>query len=626
MARTTAVLLSLFLSTAVFAQSADLSATVDAPDRVPPGETFTVTGTVTNLGPDPAQHVLVSLSGSREWCISDLDIGTLQPNETRTFSCQGQMPLPPLYAIDAVMWAQTATPDPRYENNVAVKRVGSITPPDLFLWAYFLDMPRPGLPVPMQVNFGNIASMEATNATLTITTSTRVTKAPDSCTITENRAVCAVGTIPAPDPSSNDNLKRLNIEVLAPDASMARLDVTVTIDAAEDDARPENDQYSTFARTYRTFNVTTVADNGSGSLRAAMEAANAECVDADPCLIAFRIPRNGDAPWHTIAVTSPLPRVVLPVLIDGTTQAAYFGDTNAAGPEIELTGVSLRDGSGIELACSGGLRGLAINGFPANGVLLTDSGCKPAALQSRIIDGNTIGTDPTGTRAVPNFRGVWVTASGWAIRNNIISGNTASGVFIASGKAKVTENKIFSNGASGVGILRNGSGSDVTGNSIAFNGHFGVAIAPDAIRVSADRNSIYGNHQRGIDWGIDGVTTVSPVKLPEITSVRVENGTTIIEGTHDAFGTFAPFITIYANDAPDPSGYGEGQTVLGTVNPNRREWQSVYQGDLRGKWVTATATHVLYIGWVRDDTVKPNDDRGDYFTTTSEFSRAVEVK
>lgn len=115
MARTTAVLLSLFLSAAVFAQWADLSTTIEAPDRAHPEERFTVTGTVTNLGPDPAEHVRVSLSGSREYCLENVDIGTLQPNETRTFTCQGHIPPPPFYSMAAVIWVRSATRDPRWE-------------------------------------------------------------------------------------------------------------------------------------------------------------------------------------------------------------------------------------------------------------------------------------------------------------------------------------------------------------------------------------------------------------------------------------------------------------------------------------------------------------------------------
>lgn len=640
MARTTAVLISLFLASLAFAQpSADLTTTVAAPAQVLPGGTFSVTGTVTNLGPDPAERVLVSLAGAPEWCIYDRDIGTLQPGETQTFECEGRMRLPPFYGVWAIMTARGTTHDPHFQNNQANQFVRSITAPDLYTYAYFLEIPRPGLPVPLAIHFANVAQQPATGVTITITTPTRVTKAPDTCTVTANGAVCTVGTLEPEDPSrATPNMQRLDVEIEAPAESEARLDATIVIDAAEDDARAENNRYAAHATTYRTFYVTTIADSGEGSLRAAMEKVNAECVDPVPCLIAFRIPSDGAtaASWHTIKPNSALPRLVRRVVIDGSTQTAYVADTNAAGPEIELSGAELRDGNGLELACTGVVRGLAINGFPDNGVRIVEQACTPDnAFVPRSIDGNYIGTDPTGTRAIPNLRGIWIAAPDWSIRGNVISGNTYSGVFVAKGRTHITENKIgldtalrpLGNGASGVGILRDGSGSDVSRNYIGFNRHFGVAIAPDAQYVSAEKNSIQANHQRGIDWGIDGVTTATPVAMPEITSVRVENGTTIIEGTHAAFGTFSPHITVYANDAPDPSGYGEGQYVLGTVVANSRDWKLVWPEDLRGKWVTATATHQYYIGWLRDEPAKPSDDTGwGYYTTTSEFSRAVEVR
>jgi hypothetical protein len=640
MARATMLLISVLLGSFLVAQpSADLTTTVAAPDEVPPGETFTVTGTVTNLGPIPAEHVLVTLVGSGTSCVHERDVGTLEQGETRTFVCETQMPLPPLYGTWAAMVAQTATDDPREENNQAAHFVRSITAPDLYNYAQFPEIPRPALPVPLVIYFGNRAQQPATGVTVTITTPTRVTKAPDTCTITESRAVCSVGTLEPNDPwGGSSNMQHFQVEIEAPAESVARLDVTVVIDAAEDDARPENNQYATYATTYRTFYVTMTADSGVGSLRAAMEKVNAECADTIPCLIAFRIPSGGAtaAAWHTIKPTSPLPRLVQKVVIDGTSQTAYIADTNLAGPEIELSGAGLREGNGLELACTGAVRGLAINGFPDNGVRVVESVCGPAEpFATRSIDRNYIGTDPTGTRAIPNLRGIWVAAPRWSIRGNVISGNTHSGVFVANGRTKITENKIgldpalrpLGNGASGVGIVREGSGSDVSLNYIGFNRHFGVAIAPDAQYVSVEKNSIQANHQRGIDWGIDGVTTVKPVAMPEITSVRVENGTTIIEGTHAAFGTFPPHITVYANDAPDPSGYGEGQYVLGTVTAPTREWKLVWPEDLRGKWVTATATHQLYLGWLRDEAAKPNEDDGfAYYTTTSELSRAIEVQ
>jgi hypothetical protein len=51
-----------------------------------------------------------------------------------------------------------------------------------------------------------------------------------------------------------------------------------------------------------------------------------------------------------------------------------------------------------------------------------------------------------------------------------------------------------------------------------------------------------------------------------------------------------------------------------------------WPGDLRGKWVTATATQVIFNGFLRSPGVSANADYGSVMSTTSEFSRAWEVK
>ena len=153
-----------------------------------------------------------------------------------------------------------------------------------------------------------------------------------------------------------------------------------------------------------------------------------------------------------------------------------------------------------------------------------------------------------------------------------------------------------------------------------------TAIASDAENVSASGNSIVGNTNHGIDWGLDALVTTSAVPMPEITSVRVEGGKTIIEGTTTAGGTFAPWISLLFNDAPDPSGYGEGQHNIGETRaeagPRGLTFKFITPQNLRGRWITATATRHIYNGWLRGD----NDTGCGYFTTTSEFSRAVKVE
>jgi len=187
------------------------------------------------------------------------------------------------------------------------------------------------------------------------------------------------------------------------------------------------------------------------------------------------------------------------------------------------------------------------------------------------------------------------------------------------------------NGASGVYLSASAGDSEVSQNFIGFNHHFGIGVATDARNVSIRGNSLQGNLQQGIDWGLDGTVATTPVPLPEITSARYENGRTIIEGTFAAVGSWASLITVYANDAPDPSGYGEGQYVLGEVSANfpygdPRRFTMVWPGDLRGKWVTATATRFVYNGFLRNAGPSIDAANGGVMTTTSEFSRVYEVK
>ncbi len=67
--------------------------------------------------------------------------------------------------------------------------------------------------------------------------------------------------------------------------------------------------------TSETFTVLNTNDDGPGSLRQAIEIANAT---AGPDIIAFDIPGPGP---HTIAPIRPLPYITVPVTIDGYSQA-----------------------------------------------------------------------------------------------------------------------------------------------------------------------------------------------------------------------------------------------------------------------------------------------------------------
>ncbi|HEY9171019.1 MAG TPA: PA14 domain-containing protein, partial [Verrucomicrobiae bacterium] len=142
--------------------------------------------------------------------------------------------------------------------------------------------------------------------------------------------------------------------------------------------------------------VTTVADDGEGSLRQAILIANSR-LGGDT--IYFNIPGTGP---HTIQPLTPLPVITDSVVIDGYSQPGASPNTLAQGDnavlKIILNGSQQVDGSAPGLLLRAGqseVRGLVVNGFERGGIWVSGGG-------GSIVAGNFIGTDVTGSSAVPN--------------------------------------------------------------------------------------------------------------------------------------------------------------------------------------------------------------------------------
>jgi hypothetical protein len=367
---------------------------------------------------------------------------------------------------------------------------------------------------------------------------------------------------------------------------------------------------------YREFSVTHTGDGGPGSFRQAILDTNAQCAGM-PCRISFEIP---DAPpaegWFTVAPSSPLPPVLASdINIDAERQTAITGDTNPRGPEVFL------DGRGVDIAdgliISGQLatvRGLAIGGFRGNGILILKS--------TALVEYNYIGTDPTGTVAVPNgLRGVMGDSFKAEISGNILSHNARSGLFLVHA-ANIHDNRIEFNGASGVylGGTTVFDTSVVAGNVIAGNRDFGVAF-PALGPVEVRANTFAGNGWGAIDVGLDGPTPradrtlAGPIAVPRITAARFDaaSGDTIIEGTITEAG-FPPQdvdVYVYANGSVDANGFAEGEKFLGVVRPSKGAFSLRVHEDLRGLYIDAN------LSVLKHDEV---DERG-----TSEFGPALRV-
>lgn len=446
------------------------------------------------------------------------------------------------------------------------------------------------------------------------------------------------------------------------------------------------------------FVVTTTADNGDnvnptpGSLRKAILDANAS---AGTDTITFNI---GTGP-QTITPPSALPTVADPAIIDGTSQPGFAGS-----PIIEINGINLgagvmglriiagnstvkglvinnvKDGYGLELSGNGGntvvgnyigtnLAGTAEQGnFTGMGVFTPDNiiGGLTAAERNvisgnannsgialnaptatgNIIQGNYIGTDVTGTIAIPNAIGIYVITQSsnnqiggsTPAARNLISGND-QGVTINGGSNGSNGNKVQGNyigtKADGVGALGNtftgvhvagghdnliGGTGVGEGNIIAFNGQpnstfgYGVLIETGGsdFKNGILGNSIYSNNGPGIDLGGNGVTpndTLDPdtgfttaneyQNYPVLTSVAANGSNTDIKGTLNSLASTQFRLEFFSNAVAESSGFGEGKTFLGTLNVTTDAngdasfTFTVPTAAISGQFITATATDPL---------------------------------
>jgi len=240
-----------------------------------------------------------------------------------------------------------------------------------------------------------------------------------------------------------------------------------------------------------TFTVTRTADSGAGTLRAAINLANAT-PGADR--IVFDIP-DTDAgldraagAW-VIRPSTALPRVTSPVRIDASTQPGFV-----SRPVVELRGDRAGSGAaGLEItADTSSVRGLAITRFGGDGVLARDAedvsvvGCWIGLAPG---DDVTSGNGGSGI-VVDNLVGGTIGGTIPTTRN-VISGNDNDGV------------QVRGSGSSGVRIIGNRIGTSADGASARPNGDNGVTIDGGRDHAvgegdPASGNTISGNEEHGI--------------------------------------------------------------------------------------------------------------------------------
>ena len=244
-----------------------------------------------------------------------------------------------------------------------------------------------------------------------------------------------------------------------------------------------------------TFNVTNLDDTGMGSLRAAIDLANA---NADADIITFGVA-------GTITPATSLPIITSPLIINGYSAPGATVNSGAidAGFNgtlvVELNGSSAGDlGIGLRFSVPNCLSSTATSNCIVQGLVINrfrDSGIRIDAGNNVRVFGNFIGTNLAGTAALGNFnRGILIVGStGHRIgftdgaSRNVISGNFGTGISITGGGSAT--------------VRRNLIGTDKTGTLDLGNTQDGVRIVDSSnsvIGTDGDRNIISGNDANGV--------------------------------------------------------------------------------------------------------------------------------
>lgn len=276
--------------------------------------------------------------------------------------------------------------------------------------------------------------------------------------------------------------------------------------------------------------------------------------------------------------------------VDGTQVLGNHVGIDGAGAAAVAngqTGLSVTGAESIQVGEPGA--GNVVSGNVFDGVRVTDTE-GPNAVQANLIgvgsDGS--GTVPNGDNGVSLFTSAEHTLVGGTGvgEGNVIADNAGAGVDTAGGVAPAADNAIL-------------------GNSIFANG--GIGIDHGAVLAGAD--GVTANDGPGdADAGGNGLQN-----FPELQAAFAGSSTMVLGRLEGAPSTTFR-IEVFAGDDADPSGFGEGETILGSfeVTTDAGGTAAVSQTVAGiagpGQWVSATATEL--------------DGQGG-FLATSEFGLSV---
>ena len=378
-----------------------------------------------------------------------------------------------------------------------------------------------------------------------------------------------------------------------------------------------------------------VCDDGTlpGSTNCTLRAAIQQTNAGNGAVIKFNISGSGT---QTIIPASTLPTITKPVFIDGYSQSGASAGTLL----IELDGDSAGTGTnGLTLSGKGSyIRGLAVNSFKGNGIVVQGSG------GGQVLVGNYIGTDDTDSTNKGNeAAGVYINgAPNVVLRDNVISGNTTHGVHINGSGAKravifgitigLNDDGTADLGNAMAGVYVNGaeeatlrenviSGNDTHGVSLSGSGAHNADIQYNLIGVNASGTSDHGNTGSGIH--ISGARNTGIYE--NVVGGNASHGISLT-----SFGTMGTFIGenyIGTNESGGTLGNGgSGVHIANSSYNNFVEVNTIANNTGDGVTITATGTSLGNTIWensihgngglgidLKDDGVTANDT-GDFDT------------
>jgi uncharacterized repeat protein (TIGR01451 family) len=266
----------------------------------------------------------------------------------------------------------------------------------------------------------------------------------------------------------------------------------------------------------------------------------------------------------------------------GTTAASFTdpGATRSLGDNIRVVGgsggtirnnlIGFSGGKGVELG--GGASGWSVTGneVRGNGVNNSLAGLDVDGSGGATITGNLFAANEGA--GVDSFQ----SSGGNTISNNTVTGNgvgtgasvVTAGVRLYGAGSTVSRNIVNANFGAGVSVTSGASADTITHNSIYANGTItNKGGAGPSNQIGIDLLSAADNQSAGTppfvtvnDSGDADAGGNSLLNFPVLTSARILNGNLVLKGYASPGSVIEFFVA-----APDPSGFGEGQTYLLTL-------------------------------------------------------------